>query len=126
MPATILQYKGLRSKALFRYLQLAKKRTKVVFSHRLSGTGMTSLISSAEMSDDCVQVCISCESQGLISLLAHSLVRYCQFGVSPVNHSDSEMTQRKACSDTKFSLPAIMAMGSNLGPDTEVSAQPLC
>ena len=29
-----------------------------------------SLISSAEMSDDCV----SCESQGLISLLAYSLV----------------------------------------------------
>ena len=46
-----------------------------------------SLISSAGMSDDCVsQVCISCESQGLISLLA----RYCQFGVSPVNHSDSD------------------------------------
>ena len=29
---------------LFRYLQLAKKRTKVVSFHRLSGTGMTSLI----------------------------------------------------------------------------------
>ena len=40
-----------------------------------------SLISSAEM---------SCESQGLISLLAHPLVRFCQFGVSPVNHSDSD------------------------------------
>ena len=43
---------------LFRYLQLAKKRTKVVSFHRLSGTGMTSLIlliiSSADMSDDCV------------------------------------------------------------------------
>ena len=49
-----------------------------------------SLISSTEMSDDCVQVRISCESQGLISLLAHPLVRYCQFGVSPVNHSDSD------------------------------------
>ena len=44
-----------------------------------------SLISSAEM---CVQVRISCESQGLIPPLAHPLVRYCQFGVSPVNHSD--------------------------------------
>ena len=39
---------------------------------------------------------ISCESQRLISLLAHSPppppppVRYCQFGVSPVNHSDSD------------------------------------
>ena len=29
---------------LFRYLQLAKRRTKVVSFHRLSGTGMTSLI----------------------------------------------------------------------------------
>ena len=28
----------------FRYLQLAKKRTKVVSFHRLSGTRMTSLI----------------------------------------------------------------------------------
>ena len=27
----------------------------------------------------CVQVRISCESQGLISLLAHPLVKYCQF-----------------------------------------------
>ena len=34
------------------------------------------------------QVCVSCESQGLISLLAHPLVRYCQFGMSRVNHSD--------------------------------------
>ena len=33
---------------------------------------------------------ISFESQGLISLLAHPLVRYCQFGMSPVNHSDSD------------------------------------
>ena len=32
----------------------------------------------------------ACESQGLISLLAHPLVKYCNFGVSPVNHSDSE------------------------------------
>ena len=60
----MLLYKGLKGKAriptddlirrigvveintfwLFRYLQLAKKRTKVVSSHRLSGTGMTSLI----------------------------------------------------------------------------------
>ena len=69
----ILLYRGLKGKAriptddlveintlwLFRYLQLAKKRTKVVSFHRISGTGMTSLIpdsliSSAEMSDDCV------------------------------------------------------------------------
>ena len=60
----ILLYKGIKGKAriptamltyrtgvveintrwLFRYLQLAKKRTKVVSFHRLSGTGMTSLI----------------------------------------------------------------------------------
>ena len=60
-----------------------------------------SLISSAEMSD----VRISCESQGLISLLAHPLVRYCQFGVSPVNHSDSD-------SDTTF-LNNIQKVGWN-------------
>ena len=30
------------------------------------------------------------KSQGLISLLAHPLVKYCQFGTSPVNHSDSD------------------------------------
>ena len=50
----ILLYKGLKGKAigvleintlwLFRYILLAKKRTKVVSFHRLSGTGMTSLI----------------------------------------------------------------------------------
>ena len=56
----ILLYKGLKGKAriptddliaknintlwFFRYLQLAKKRTKVVSFHRLSGTGMASLI----------------------------------------------------------------------------------
>ena len=43
---------------LFRYLQLAKKHTKVVSFHRLSGRDWNdlpdSLISSAEMSDDCV------------------------------------------------------------------------
>ena len=38
------------------------------------------------MSDDCVQVRISSESQGLIT----TLVKYCQFGVLPVNHSDSD------------------------------------
>ena len=53
----ILPYKGLKGIPtedliivenntlwLFRYLQLAKKRTKVVSFHRLSGSGMTSLI----------------------------------------------------------------------------------
>ena len=39
---------------LFRYLQLAKKRTKVVSFHRLAGTGMTSLILLSPLSDDCV------------------------------------------------------------------------
>ena len=42
----------------------------------------------------CVQVRISCESQGLISLLAHPLVKYCPFGVSPVNHSDSDSEEQ--------------------------------
>ena len=36
-----------------RYLQLAKKLTNAVSFHRLSVTGMTFQILSAEMSDDC-------------------------------------------------------------------------
>ena len=71
----ILLYKGLKGKAriptqrkgvieintlwLFRYLQLAKKRTKVVSFHRLSGTGMTSLILLSPLLKCLMTVCLS-------------------------------------------------------------------
>ena len=75
----ILLYKGLKGKAripkmtlsqrigaveintlwLFRYLQLAKKRTKVVSFHRLSGTGMTSLIHLSPLLKCLMTVCPS-------------------------------------------------------------------
>ena len=44
------------------------------------------------MYDDSVSSLNSFESQGLISLLehAHPLVKYCQFGLLAVNHSDSD------------------------------------
>ena len=44
---------------LFRYLQLAKKRTKVVSFHRLSGTGMTSLIHLSPLLKCLMTVCPS-------------------------------------------------------------------
>ena len=75
----ILLYKGLKGKAriptddlipknrlveintlwLFRYLQLAKERTKVVSFHRLSGTGMTSLIHLSPLLKCLMTVCPS-------------------------------------------------------------------
>ena len=75
----ILLYKGLKGKAripqmtlsqrigvveintlwLFRYLQLAKKHTKVVSFHRLSGTGMTSLIHLSPLLKCLMTVCPS-------------------------------------------------------------------
>ena len=76
----ILLYKGLKGKTriypqmtlsqrigvveintlwLFRYLQLAKKRTKVVSFHRLSGTGMTSLIHLSPLLKCLMTVCPS-------------------------------------------------------------------
>ena len=82
---------------LFRYLQLAKKRTKVVSFHRSSGSGMTSLIYLSPLLKCLMTVCPS-------SL--HSCVQHVQgtnlsppseppgeimsFGVSPVNYSDSD------------------------------------
>ena len=45
--------------SLFRYLQLAKKRTKVVSFHRLSGTGMTSLIHLSPLLKCLMTVCPS-------------------------------------------------------------------
>ena len=44
---------------LIRYLQLAKKRTKVVSFHRLSGTGMTSLIHLSPLLKCLMTVCPS-------------------------------------------------------------------
>ena len=44
---------------LFRYLQLAKKRTKVVSFYRLSGTGMTSLIHLSPLLKCLMTVCPS-------------------------------------------------------------------
>ena len=49
-----------------------------------------SLISSAELSDDCVSKFTSLVRARDQSSSANPLVRYCHFGVSPVNYSDSE------------------------------------
>ena len=54
-----------------------------------------SLISSAELSDDCVSRLTSFVRARDYSSLANPLVRYCHFGVSPVNYSDSEHCQRR-------------------------------
>ena len=77
---------------LFRYLQLAKKRIKVVSFHRLSRTGM---ILSSPLLKRLMTVCPSShllrEPGTNFPPGAPALVRYCQFGVSRVNHSDSEL-----------------------------------
>ena len=73
---------------LFRYLQLAKKRTKVVSFHRLSGTGMTSLIHLSPLL--CVQVRFTRAFKGLISPPSEPPGEIMSFGVSPVNYSDSD------------------------------------
>ena len=49
-----------------------------------------SLISSAELSDDCVSKLTSLVRVRDKFSSANPLVRYCRFGVSPVNYSDSE------------------------------------
>ena len=49
-----------------------------------------SLISSAELSDDCVSKFTSLVRARDKSSSANPLVRYCHFGVSPVNYSDSD------------------------------------
>ena len=108
----ILLYKGLKGKARipmddlihktrrcrnqchFRYPQLVKMPTNIVSFPRLSGTGITSLNHCFPLLKCQMIVCpnsrISCESLGLIFPQAHPLVRYCHFGVSPVNYSDSD------------------------------------
>ena len=53
-----------------------------------------SLISSAELSDDCVSKFTSLVRARDLSSSANPLVRYCHFGVSPVNYSDSDSDQR--------------------------------
>ena len=50
-----------------------------------------SLISSAELSDDCVSKFTSLVRARDLSSSANPLVRYCHFCVSPVNYSDSEL-----------------------------------
>ena len=49
-----------------------------------------SLISSAELSDDCVSKFTSLVRARDSSSSANPLVRYCYFGVSPVSYSDSD------------------------------------
>ena len=80
---------------LFRYLQLAKKRTKVVSFHRLSGTGMTSLIHL------CVQVRFTRAFKGLMSPPSEPPGEIMSFGVSPVNYSDSEYEDQKVAKKKK-------------------------
>ena len=76
---------------LFRYLQLAKKRTKVVSFHRLSGTGMTSLIHLSPLLKCLMTVCPSSlytrAFKGLISPPSKPPGEIMSFGVSPVNYS---------------------------------------
>ena len=50
-----------------------------------------SLISSAELLDDCVSKFTSLVRARDSSSTANPLVRYCHFGVSPVNYSDSDI-----------------------------------
>ena len=98
---------------LFRYLQLAKKRTKVVSFHRLSGTGMTSLIHLSPLLKCLMTVCPS---------LLHSCVQgtnfspirtpgeIMSFGVSPVNYSDSDSAKtRKALNSFAVTANLICA-----------------
>ena len=49
-----------------------------------------SLISSAELSDDCVSKFTSLLGARDYSFSANPLVRYCHFGVLRVNYSDSD------------------------------------
>ena len=78
---------------LFRYLQLAKKRTKVVSFHRLSGTGMTSLIHLSPLLK-CLMTGLQGRFtrafKGLISPPSEPPGEIMSFGVSPVNYSDSD------------------------------------
>ena len=78
---------------LFRYLQLAKKRTKVVSFHRLSGTGMTSLIHLSHLLKCLMTVCPSSLQscvQGTNFSPSEPPGEIMSFGVSPVNYSDSD------------------------------------
>ena len=90
---------------LFRYLQLAKKRTKVVSFHRLSGTGMTSLIHLSPLLKCLMTVCPSSLHscvQGTNFSPSEPPGEIMSFGVSPVNYSDSD-------SDRVSSIPGRFA-----------------
>ena len=82
---------------LFRYLQLGKKRTKVVSFHRLSGTGMTSLIHLSPLLKCLMTVCqvrFTRAFKGLICPPSEPPGEIMSFGVSPVNYSDSDSVLR--------------------------------
>ena len=69
-------------------VQLAKKRTQVVSFHRLSGTGMTSLIHLSPLLKCLMTVCPSSLHscvKGLISPPSEPPGEIMSFGVSPVN-----------------------------------------
>ena len=84
---------------LFRYLQQAKKRTKVVSFHRLSGTGMTSLIHLSPLLKCLLTVCSSSLHscvQGTNFPPSEPPGEIMSFGVSPVNYSDSAIISYKS------------------------------
>ena len=78
----------------FRFPLLVKMPTRKVSIPKLSARDWNvltdSLISSAELSDDCVSSFTSLVRARDLSSSANPLVRYCHFGVSLVNYSDSE------------------------------------
>ena len=63
-----------------------------------------SLISSAELSDECVSKFTSLVRARDLSSSANPLVRYCHFGVSPVNYSDSDTHLFSHCTNSFHGL----------------------
>ena len=63
---------------------------------------LDSLISSAEQSDDCVSKFTSLVRAWDLIFLAQALIRYCHFGVSPVNYSDSDSEEQDTGLDTEL------------------------
>ena len=70
----------------FRYPLLVKMSISIASSLRLSGTGMT----SSELSDDSVSKFTSLVRARTNFPQSQPLMKDCQFGVSPVNYSDSD------------------------------------
>ena len=75
----------------FRFPLLVKMPTRKVSFPKLSRTGMVSLILSSPLLNcrTIVYLNLLVRARDLTSL-ANSLVRYCHFGVSPVNYTDSD------------------------------------